>query len=64
MLFQCDIIASKLLPDFLSWKCILLFEKLGFLVNDQCEGNYSVVNVLDIEQYHIGMTQMWYITDI
>ena len=58
MLFQCDIIVAKLIFDFPSWKCILLFEKLCFLTNDQCEINYSMVNVLDIEQYQMGKTHM------
>ena len=42
------------MSDFTSWKYIILFDKLDILFNDLCEVNYSVVNVLDIEQYHTG----------
>ena len=31
-----------------------VFDKLNILLNGLCEVNYSVVNLLDIEQYHTG----------
>ena len=50
----CDTIATLSLSDFTSWKDIKLFDKLDILFNGLCEVNYSVVNLLDIEQYYTG----------
>ena len=56
MVFQnvFDTIAPQSLSDFTSWKYIKVFDKLDIYFNDLCEGNISVVNLLDIEQYHTG----------
>ena len=49
-----DTIAPQSLSDFTSWKYIKLLVKLDILFNDLFEVNYSVVNLLDIKQYHAG----------
>ena len=43
-------------------KYIIKLDKLDIFLNDLCEVNYSVVNVLDIEQYHTGKHTCAYIT--